>query len=132
MEGNFFSIIKPNIRWDIQQFHFVKSMRLMGEGGRHSRHVPPPPSYFFLEKNCPQAKKYNINKICQIKPRFKKMTCLMTIAETKKTSSAFRFFHKNYWNNVWGKLIAAIRAKLVTWKGWNYGNPLHRYVVSKK
>ena len=55
-----------------------------------------PPSYFFLEKNCPQAKKYNINKICQIKPRFKKMTCLMTIAETKNTSSAFRFFHKNY------------------------------------
>ena len=56
-----------------------------GWRGRHSRYV-----------FCPQAKKYNINKICQIKPRFKKRTCLMTIAETKKTSSAFRFFHKNY------------------------------------
>ena len=56
----------------------------------------------------------------------------MTIAETKNTSSAFRFFHKNYWNNVWGKLIAGVRAKLVTWKGWNYVNLLHRYVVSKK
>ena len=48
------------------------------------------------------------------------MTCLMTIAETKKTFSAFQFFHKHYWNNVWGKLIAAVRAsnlkRLELWK----------------
>ena len=65
---------------------FCKKHEIIGGGGgRHSRYV-----------FCPQAKKYNINKICQIKARFKKMTYLMTIAETKKTSSAFRFFHKNY------------------------------------
>ena len=34
----------------------------------------------------------------------------MTIAETKKTFSAFQFFHKNYWNNSSGKLIATVRS----------------------
>ena len=38
------------------------------------------------------------------------MTCLMTIAETKKTFSAFQFFHKHYWNSDSGELIAAVRA----------------------
>ena len=37
------------------------------------------------------------------------MTCLMTIAETKKTFSAFQFFDKHYWNSGSGKLIAAVR-----------------------
>ena len=42
--------------------------------------------------------------------RLTEMTCLMIIAETKKTFSAFQFFHKHYWNSVSRKLIAAVRA----------------------
>ena len=38
------------------------------------------------------------------------MTCLMTIAETKRTFSAFQFFHKDYWNNGSGKLVEAVWA----------------------
>ena len=64
--------------------------------GAQGARVPP---YFFLEKKLPTSKKikkYNINEIYQEKPRLKEMTCLMTIAETKKTFSAFRFFHKDH------------------------------------
>ena len=50
------------------------------------------------------------NKIYQIEPKSKEMTCLMIIAETKKTFSAFQFFHKHCWNNGSGKLIAAVQA----------------------
>ena len=46
-------------------------------------------SNFSQKKNFPQAKKYDINKIYQIKLR-------LTIAETKNTFRAFRFFHKHY------------------------------------
>ena len=52
------------------------------------------PLYFFW--NCTQlkhTKTSNINKIYQTELRLKEMTCLMTIAETKKTFSAFQFFH---------------------------------------
>ena len=55
-------------------------------------HVPPP--YFLW--NCAQVKHTktnNINKIYQIELRLKEMTSLMIIAETKKTFSAFQFFH---------------------------------------
>ena len=46
--------------------------------------------------------------IFQIEPRLKEMTCLMTVAETKKTFSTFQFFHKHYWNSDTGKLIVAV------------------------
>ena len=52
------------------------------------------------------------------------MTCLMTVAETKKTFSAFKFFHKHYWNNSSGKYEPV--------KGRNYGNLLRRYVLYEK
>ena len=93
--------------------------------------------FFFLEKNCAQARKYNINKIYQIKPRLKEVTCLITIAETKKTFSAFQFFHKQFFQffRYFHKRLRKVNrssASLVTWKSWNYENLLHRYVVSKK
>ena len=34
----------------------------------------------------------------------------MTIAEAKKALRTFQFFDKNYWNNILGKLIVAVRA----------------------
>ena len=55
---------------------------------------PPPPPYLFW--NCAEvkhAKTNNINNIYQIELRSKGITCLMIIAETKKTFSAFEFFH---------------------------------------
>ena len=67
-----------------------------GGGVEHRRHVPP--LFFPRKKLCPCQKiqKHNINKIYQIEPRLKEMTCLMSIAETKRTFSAFQFFHKHY------------------------------------
>ena len=46
-----------------------------------------------------KIQKHNKNKIYQIEPRLKEMTCLMTIAESNRAFSAFQFFHKHYWNN---------------------------------
>ena len=68
--------------------------------------------YFLQEKIARKQKiqKHNVNKICPVEPSLKEMTCLMTIAETKQTFSAFQFSHKHYWNRVSGKLIAAARA----------------------
>ena len=70
------------------------------------------PPIFPLKKIAQKQKiqKHDVNKIYQMEPRLKKMTCLMTIAKTKKTSSAFQYFHKHYWNSNSGKLIAAVRA----------------------
>ena len=76
----------------------------LGRGAQGAR-APP---LIFLEKNFEQAKQYkkhNANKIYQIEPRLKEITCLMTIGKTKKTFSAFQFFHKRYWNSSSGKLI---------------------------
>ena len=64
----------------------------LGKGYRGN--VPSPAPYFFL--NCAQVKHTktnNINKIYQTELRLKEMTCLTIIAETKKTFSAFQFFH---------------------------------------
>ena len=82
------------------------------EGGNGGQEAPPS-FLFFPRKNIADKEKIhkrNINKIYQVEPTLKEMTCLMTIAETKKTFSTFQFFHKNYWNNGSGKLIAAIRS----------------------
>ena len=43
----------------------------------------------------------------------------------------FQFFHKHYWNNSSGKLIAAVLEPVI-WKGRNYGNLLHCYVLYEK
>ena len=64
-----------------------------------------------------KIQKHNVNKIYQIEPRLTEMTCLMTIAETKMTFSAFQFFHEHYWNSGSGKLIAAVRASNLTRSG---------------
>ena len=63
-------------------------------GGGHRGHVPSP--RIFSQKKIPhkqKIQKHNINKICQIELRLKEMTCLMIIPKTKKTFSAFQFFH---------------------------------------
>ena len=55
----------------------------------HRRHVSPPPYFFW---NCAQVKNKktnNINKIYQTELRLKEMTCLLIVAETKETLSAF-------------------------------------------
>ena len=103
-----FNIRLNNHRLDFKNPSPNTGADLVG-GGDTRGHVPP---YFSLEKNCAQAKiqKRNVTKIYQIEPRSIKMTCLMSIAETKKTSSAFQFFHKHYWNSDSGKLITAVRA----------------------
>ena len=59
--------------------------------------------------------KQNISKIYKTEPGLKEMTCLMTIAETKTTFSAFQLFHKHYRNNDSGKLIAGVRVSNL-WK----------------
>ena len=82
-------------------------------GGGWGGHAPPPPSFlFFPRKNIADKEKIhkrNINKIYQVEPTLKEMTCLMTIAETKKTFITFQFFHKYYKNNGLGKLIATVK-----------------------
>ena len=57
--------------------------------GRETGGTCPHPPLFSPRKNLHTSKKYSINKIYQINPRLKEMSCLMTIAETKKTFSAF-------------------------------------------
>ena len=58
----------------------------------------------------------NFFRDCELK----EMTCLMTIAQTKNNFSAFKFFHKHYWNSGSVRLIAAVRnknlKKLKLWK----------------
>ena len=61
----------------------------LGRGYRG--HVPPP--YYSWNRAQVKHTNTNINKIYQIELRLKEMTYLMIIAETKKTSSAFQFFH---------------------------------------
>ena len=64
----------------------------LGRGYRG--HVPPPPRpQFFLELRTSKIYKTNINKIYLIKLRLKEMTCLMIIAKTKKTFSAFQLLY---------------------------------------
>ena len=91
--------------------------------GGHGGHSPPTFPLFFDWKNIvhkQKIQKQNINKVYQTEPGSGEMTCLMTIAETKTTFSAFHFFHKHYWNNGSGKLIAAVQASnlrmLELWK----------------
>ena len=51
-----------------------------GARGGHRGH------YFLQEKIAHKQKiqKHNVNKICPVEPSLKEMTCLMTIAETKR------------------------------------------------
>ena len=54
----------------------------LGTGGTYL-----PPTLFFPRKEIAHKQKirnYNINKIYQIEPELKAMSCLMTIGETKK------------------------------------------------
>ena len=81
-------------------------------GHRGASRAPPPSFLFFPRKNIADKEKIhkrNINKIYQVEPTLKEMTCLMTIAETKKTFITFQFFHKYYKNNGLGKLIATVK-----------------------
>ena len=75
-----------------------------GTGG----YVAPSPPIFSRKNIADKEKihKRNINKIYQVEPTLKEMTCLMTIAETKKT---FITFHKYCKNNGPGKLIATVQ-----------------------
>ena len=64
------------------------------EGVQGARAAPPPfPPQFFLELRTSKIYKTNINKIYLIKLRLKEMTCLMIIAKTKKTFSAFQLLY---------------------------------------
>ena len=82
-----------------------------------------PNFYFPVQFYCisPFCYKYFIRD-CKLK----EMTCLLTIAQTKNTFSAFKFFHKHYWNSGSRKLIAAVRGSnlksLELWKSitWLY------------
>ena len=59
------------------------------------------------------------------------MICLMIIAETKNTFSAFQLFHQHYWYNNSGK--SKKQYEPVTRTGRNYGNLLlHCYVLYEK
>ena len=78
-----------------------------GTEGARSPSLTPIFSIFIADKE--KIHKPNINKIYQVEPTLKEMTCLMTIAETKKTFSTFQFFHKYYKNNGLGKLIATVQ-----------------------
>ena len=65
-----------------------------GEGAEGARaHLAPPD--FSKKKIVHKQKmqKHNINKIYQIELRSKEMTCLIIIAETKDTFSAFKLSH---------------------------------------
>ena len=90
----------------------VKNSSLSGVELRVAQGACAPRPIFYQKKNCAQVKiqKHNINKIYQIKLKLNEMTYLMIIAETKKTFSAFQFFHQHYRYNGSGKLIATVRA----------------------
>ena len=60
--------------------------------GRGYRGNMPSPYFIWNCAQVKQTKTKNI-KIYQIELRLKEMTCLMIIAETKKTFSVFQFFH---------------------------------------
>ena len=83
-----------------------------GEFRRGEQGARTPPLIFPRKKlrTSKKIQKHNVSKISQIETRLKEITRLMTIAETKKTNSAFQFFHKHYWNGGSGKLIAAVQA----------------------
>ena len=73
----------------------VKNSSLSGVELRVAQGACAPCPIFYQKKNCAQVKiqKHNINKIYQIELKLNEMTYLMIIAETKKTFSAFQFFH---------------------------------------
>ena len=63
------------------------------DGVQEARTPPPSPYFFWNRAQVKHTKTTNTNKIYQIELRLKEMACLMIIAETKKTFSAFQFFH---------------------------------------
>ena len=64
------------------------------EGGHRKARAPPSEKKKIAHKQ--KIQKRTINKIDQVEPTLKEMTYLMTIAETKKTFTAFQFFRKHY------------------------------------
>ena len=76
-----------------------------------------------------KMQKHNMNKIYQIEPRLKEMTCFMTIVENAILAPS------NPSLNITGITLRKIWSNLyepVTWKGPNYGNLLHRYMFYEK
>ena len=103
---------------------FIYNTRVdLGMGGGGTGGMCPPA--FCQKKNCAQGKmqKHNIIEIYQIELRLKEISYLIIIVETKKTFSAFQFFHQHYRYNGSGKLIAAVRASnLKRSKLWKFVN----------
>ena len=80
--------------WFRKTYDFIYNTGVdLGRGGGDTSGMYPPA--FCQKKNFAQAKiqKHNIIEIYQIELRLKEISYLITIVETKKTFSAFQFFH---------------------------------------